>query len=105
MFLDGKQQNKFPNAGGVSYFVTLTFGQKAGALVGWFFLLSVPIGAPVAALTGAGYMTAAMGWGEGARIGIKYSIKFFPMHEVGNGITLKIRHTKEEGSPPYPSLG
>ncbi|AJY76205.1 amino acid permease [Paenibacillus beijingensis] len=61
---------KFPNAGGVSYFVTLTFGQKAGALVGWFFLMSVPIGAPVAALTGAGYLTAAMGWSEGARIGI-----------------------------------
>lgn len=61
---------KFPNAGGVSHFVTRAFGQKAGALVGWFFLMSVPIGAPVAALTGAGYMTAAMGWGEGARIGI-----------------------------------
>ncbi|MEK4058611.1 MULTISPECIES: APC family permease [Paenibacillus] len=59
---------KFPNAGGVSHFVTLAFGPKAGALVGWFFLMSVPIGGPVAALTGAGYMTAAMGWGDGARI-------------------------------------
>ncbi len=61
---------KFPNAGGVSHFVTLAFGPRAGALVGWFFLMSVPIGGPVAALTGAGYMTAAMGWGEGARIAI-----------------------------------
>ncbi|AIQ18681.1 amino acid permease [Paenibacillus sp. FSL H7-0357] len=61
---------KFPNAGGVSHFVTLAFGPKAGALVGWFFLMSVPIGGPVAALTGAGYMTAAMGWGDGARIAI-----------------------------------
>jgi amino acid efflux transporter len=59
---------KFPNAGGVSHFVTLAFGPKAGALVGWFFLMSVPIGGPVAALTGAGYMTAAMGWGDNARI-------------------------------------
>lgn len=59
---------KFPNAGGVSHFVTLAFGPKAGSLVGWFFLMSVPIGAPVAALTGAGYMTAAMGWGDHARI-------------------------------------
>ncbi|OKP90026.1 amino acid permease [Paenibacillus sp. P3E] len=61
---------KFPNAGGVSHFVTLAFGPKAGALVGWFFLMSVPIGGPVAALTGAGYMTAAMGWGDNARIAL-----------------------------------
>ncbi|WP_341347760.1 amino acid permease [Paenibacillus sp. FSL H3-0469] len=65
---------KFPNAGGVSHFVTLAFGPKAGALVGWFFLLSVPIGAPVAALTGAGYMTAAMGWGDPARIALAAGI-------------------------------
>lgn len=61
---------RFPNAGGVSHFVTLAFGPRAGALVGWFFLMSVPIGAPVAALTGAGYMTAAMGWGDPARIAL-----------------------------------
>ncbi|MNM14963.1 Inner membrane protein YjeH [compost metagenome] len=61
---------KYPNAGGVSHFVTLAFGERAGSLTGWFFLMSVPIGAPVAALTGAGYMTAAMGWGEPARIGL-----------------------------------
>lgn len=61
---------KFPNAGGVSHFVTIAFGPRAGALVGWFFLMSVPIGAPIAALTGAGYMTAAMGWGDGARIAL-----------------------------------
>ncbi|WP_223067242.1 amino acid permease [Paenibacillus caui] len=66
----GMLSAKFPNAGGVSHFVTLTFGRRAGALVGWFFLMSVPIGAPVAAITGAGYMTAAMGWGEGARLAI-----------------------------------
>ncbi|MFM9281014.1 APC family permease [Paenibacillus jiagnxiensis] len=59
---------KYPNAGGVSHFVTLAFGPRAGAVVGWFFLMSVPIGAPVAALTGAGYLTAALGWGEHARI-------------------------------------
>ncbi|GJM72917.1 hypothetical protein HMSSN036_51330 [Paenibacillus macerans] len=32
--------------------------------------MSVPIGAPVAALTGAGYLTAALGWGEGAKIAV-----------------------------------
>ncbi|MDU2242638.1 MAG: amino acid permease [Paenibacillus sp.] len=61
---------KYPNAGGVSHFVTLAYGEKAGTLVGWFFLMSVPIGAPVAALTGAGYLTAALGWGEGAKLGV-----------------------------------
>ncbi|MGG1619220.1 amino acid permease [Paenibacillus sp. NRS-1782] len=61
---------KFPNAGGVSHFVTLAFSPRAGSYIGWFFLMSVPIGAPVAALTGAGYMTAAMGWGEGSRMGL-----------------------------------
>ncbi|EOS56644.1 APC family permease [Paenibacillus barengoltzii] len=61
---------KYPNAGGVSHFVTLAYGEKAGTLVGWFFLMSVPIGAPVAALTGAGYLTAALGWGEGAKLAV-----------------------------------
>ncbi|GAB6178753.1 amino acid permease [Desulfotomaculum defluvii] len=61
---------KFPSAGGVSHFVTLAFGARAGTLVGWFFLMSVLIGAPVAALTGAGYMTTAMGWGEGTRVAL-----------------------------------
>ena len=61
---------KFPNAGGVSHFVTLAFGPQAGSLVGWFFLMSVPIGAPVAALTGAGYMTVAMGWSDSARVAL-----------------------------------
>lgn len=59
---------RYPDAGGVSSFVSRAYGTKAGTLVGWFFLMSVPIGAPVAALTGAGYMTAAFGLGDGARI-------------------------------------
>ncbi|MFD1886066.1 APC family permease [Paenibacillus wenxiniae] len=59
---------RYPNAGGVSHFVSLAFGPRIGALIGWFFLMSVPIGAPVAALTGAGYLTAALGWSESIRI-------------------------------------
>ncbi|MCI1695288.1 amino acid permease [Aneurinibacillus aneurinilyticus] len=61
---------RFPNAGGVAYFVSRAFNTGAGGLIGWFFLMSVPIGAPVAALTGAGYMTVALGLGEGAKVGI-----------------------------------
>ncbi|MDO7905611.1 amino acid permease [Paenibacillus sp. JX-17] len=59
---------RYPNAGGVSHFVTLAFGPRMGALTGWFFMMSVPIGAPVAALTGAGYMASALGWGEEAKV-------------------------------------
>lgn len=59
---------KYPNAGGVSHFVTIAFGKQAGTLIGWFFLMSVPIGAPVAAITGAGYLSTAMGWGEGIKL-------------------------------------
>lgn len=61
---------KYPHAGGVSHYVTLAFGPTMGSLVGWFFLMSVPIGAPIAALTGAGYLTAALGLGESARVAI-----------------------------------
>ncbi|CAM2928486.1 amino acid permease [Paenibacillus sediminis] len=59
---------KYPDAGGVSSFVKRAFGEKSGTLVGWFFLMSVPIGGPVAALTGAGYMTSVFGWGDNVRV-------------------------------------
>ena len=59
---------KYPHAGGVSHYVTLAFGPTMGSLVGWFFLMSVPIGGPIAALTGAGYLTAALGLDESARV-------------------------------------
>ncbi|MGO0062076.1 APC family permease [Brevibacillus fluminis] len=45
-----------PSAGGVSHFVRLAYGDRFGNLVGWFFLLSVPIGAPILAVTGARYI-------------------------------------------------
>lgn len=50
---------KYPGSGGVSYFVTKALGKRMGIITGWFFLMSVPIGAPVAALTGASYLSAA----------------------------------------------
>lgn len=61
---------RFPNAGGVSHFAEMAFGPKIGALSGWFFLASVPIGAPVAAITGAGYLTDALGLGEPQRVAV-----------------------------------
>ncbi|WP_058304572.1 amino acid permease [Gorillibacterium timonense] len=61
---------RFPDAGGVSHFAEMAFGPKIGALTGWLFLASVPIGAPVAALTGAGYLTDALGLGEPYRVAV-----------------------------------
>ncbi|WP_068792352.1 APC family permease [Brevibacillus laterosporus] len=52
----------YPSAGGVSHFVRLVYGHRFGNLVGWFFLLSVPIGAPILAVTGATYVTTLLGW-------------------------------------------
>ncbi|ASS75553.1 L-methionine/branched-chain amino acid transporter [Tumebacillus algifaecis] len=59
---------KFPSAGGVSHFVSRAFGDRAGTVVGWFFLMAVPVGTPITALIGAGYLSVAMGWGESARL-------------------------------------
>lgn len=60
----GFLSRKYPSAGGVSHFVTKAFGDKLGAIIGWFFLMSVPIGAPIASLTGAGYLSSALGLGN-----------------------------------------
>jgi len=59
---------RFPDAGGVSSFVTKAFNPRIGSLIGWFFLLSVVVGAPVLALTGAGYLCAAAGLGDTFRL-------------------------------------
>jgi len=58
---------RYPHAGGVAFFVATAFNPPLGALVGWFFLMSVTVGAPVLALTGAGYLSVAFGWGGLAR--------------------------------------
>lgn len=65
---------KFPNSGGVSYFVTEAFGHRAGQVIGWFFLMSVPIGAPVTAITGSAYLGTALGLSEPIIIGMAYVV-------------------------------
>ena len=65
---------RYPDAGGVSSFVSKAFNPEIGSLIGWFFLLSVVVGAPVLALTGAGYICAAAGLGDTARLLIATAI-------------------------------
>lgn len=59
---------KYPNAGGVSHFVAKAFHPQIGSLIGWYFMMAVIVGAPVLALTGAGYLCTAMGLGDTYRI-------------------------------------
>lgn len=59
---------KYPNAGGVSHFVTMAFGKRFGALAGWFFLLSVPLGVPINGVTAAEYVGVPFHWGMTAKI-------------------------------------
>ncbi|MED4784555.1 APC family permease [Brevibacillus choshinensis] len=55
---------RYPSAGGVSTFVRTAYGDRFGNMVGWFFLLSVPMGAPILSVTGANYLAVLMNWGE-----------------------------------------
>lgn len=67
---------KYPDSGGVSYFVTKAFNPHLGSLVGWFFLLSVVAGAPVLALTGSGYLCASIGLDDSYRLILAIAILF-----------------------------
>lgn len=60
----GLLASKYPSAGGVSHFAKLAFGPQYGNLVGWFFLLSVPLGGPVLAVTGAQYIGVLLHFGH-----------------------------------------
>lgn len=60
----GLLSSAYPNSAGVSHFATLTFGRKIGALVGWFFLMSVTIGGPIVAIIGAEYLGTMLGLGK-----------------------------------------
>lgn len=54
---------RHPDAGGVSTYARLAFGDRAAAVVGWCFFLAVPPGATAAALFGGYYVSAALGGG------------------------------------------
>jgi amino acid efflux transporter len=55
---------RHPSSGGVSHFVRLAYGDSFGNVVGWFFLLSVPIGAPILSVTGSKYLAVLLNWSD-----------------------------------------
>ncbi|MGP3971272.1 APC family permease [Streptomyces sp. 6N223] len=60
---------RHPDAGGVSTYARLAFGERAAAVVGWCFYLAVPPGAAAAALFGGAYAAEALGGGDATALG------------------------------------
>ncbi|MCA1061217.1 amino acid permease [Rossellomorea aquimaris] len=58
----------YPSSGGVSHFVSEAFGKSFGTVIGWMFLLSVPTGVPIIALTGSSYLGQLFGWGHSGMV-------------------------------------
>lgn len=54
---------RYPDAGGIATCVKLAFGPYPAAVVGWCFLLAVPVGAPAAAMFAGAYVQTAFGGG------------------------------------------
>jgi len=52
---------RFPDAGGVATFVRLALGPTAARMSGYWFFFGVSFGAPVVAILGGEYVTAALG--------------------------------------------
>ncbi|ETK35444.1 APC family permease [Microbispora sp. ATCC PTA-5024] len=56
---------RHPDAGGVSTYARLAFGDRAATVVGWCFYFAVPPSAAAAALFGGEYAASALGGGTG----------------------------------------
>lgn len=54
----GYLASSYPDAGGIASYARQAFGPRAGAIAGWLFLGTVPIGGPITALIGANYLGA-----------------------------------------------
>ncbi|WP_151774168.1 APC family permease [Streptomyces abyssomicinicus] len=57
------------DAGGVSTYARLAFGERTATVAGWCFYLAIPPGATVAALFGGSYFSAALGGGTATTVG------------------------------------
>ncbi|MEU9580390.1 APC family permease [Streptomyces chilikensis] len=56
------------DAGGVSTYARLAFGERAATVAGWCFYLSIPPGATAAALFGGSYVSSALGGGTATTV-------------------------------------
>ena len=86
-----------PSSGGVSHFVSTAFGKSFGTVIGWMFLLSVPTGVPIIALTGSSYLGQLFNWdhaqmvlGAALILAIVLLINFFGVKTMGFIQTLVI---------------
>jgi amino acid efflux transporter len=65
---------RYPDAGGVSTYARLAFGDRAATVVGWCFYFAIPVAAPAAALWVGAYIAAAVHGGtavtDGTAIGL-----------------------------------
>lgn len=59
---------RHPDGGGVSTYVRLAFGPRAGAAIGWTFFFAVPLGAPAATAFAGGYVADIIGGGHVTRL-------------------------------------
>ena len=55
---------RHPDAGGVSTYARLAFGERAAAMVGWWFFFCIPSGMTAAGLFAGDYVAAAVGGGD-----------------------------------------
>lgn len=56
----GMMASQIPDAGGIAAYSRKSFGPAAGAVTGWLYLGTVPIGAPIAALIGVSYISTVI---------------------------------------------
>lgn len=62
--------SRYPDGGGVSFFVARAFGPRASACVGWLFYAAVPVGVLAGAIAGGNYMAAILSLPSGAEYGV-----------------------------------
>ncbi len=56
--------SRMPDAGGVATYATDAFGERAGGVTGWWYLVAGSVGQTVVPLTGGYYLADALGVGE-----------------------------------------
>jgi amino acid efflux transporter len=60
---------RYPDAGGVATYARLAFGDKASAVVGYWFYLAIPTGGVAATMFGGAYVASALGGGYATTVG------------------------------------